>query len=329
MIISRTPIRISYLGGGTDYPSWINEGNNGLVVGSTINRYSYFACKHLDKFFPHKSKISYSEIEEVDSNKDIRHPLIKAVLNEFDIDNGIELIHFCDTPGSSGTGSSSTFLVGLIKTIAAFKKIYMSKADIAAKAIHIEQNVLRECVGYQDSVWAAYGGLNYIKFVKGEQPAVRPIPCSKNFLLELQLGTVLFFTGVKRQAHEVAASYAQNFKGKEDTQNALYALADQGIESLHKENLVEFGELLDKNWQLKRSLSANISSNAIDDIYNRAKEAGAIGGKITGAGGGGCIMFITHPENRRQLINALSDLIFIDFRFDFEGSHIIFTNGGL
>jgi D-glycero-alpha-D-manno-heptose-7-phosphate kinase len=329
MIISRTPHRISFFGGGTDYPSWYLE-NGGKVLGATIDKYSYITCRELPPFFKHKHKIAYSKVEMVTDIAEIQHPSIRETLKYLNIDQGLEIHHDGDIPARSGMGSSSAFTVGLLKILYAFEGKIISKDDLYKEAIHIEQNLIKENVGSQDQVWAACGGLNTIEFLQNGEIVVEPIIMKEDSLRNFEGKFMLFFTGIARFASEIAEEQIKNTSKNKSELTQMKDLVDEAYKIITSGNneLKDFGKLLNETWQLKRKLSSSISNSEIDDMYETAIKNGALGGKLLGAGGGGFILFYVEPENQRAVKNALKGYLHIPFRFDFNGSEIIVYKPG-
>ncbi|PIR15034.1 MAG: kinase [Elusimicrobia bacterium CG11_big_fil_rev_8_21_14_0_20_64_6] len=324
MIITRTPFRMSYFGGGTDYPAWFQK-NGGAVLATTIDKYCYISCRYLPPFFEHKSRILYSKVECVDSNDQIEHPAVRGVLGQMGIKEGIEIHHDGDLPARTGLGSSSAFVVGLLNALSALKNTMPTKLDLAKAAINIEQNVLKENVGCQDQVITSFGGLQRVDFSRNDDIVVTPMVVSRERLEELQSHTLLFFTGFSRIASEIVKEQLQRIPEKTGELNRMYEMVDESIGILlSKNNLDGFGRLLDENWTLKRSLSSKVSLPAIDEIYEAAKSAGALGGKLLGAGGGGFMMLFAPPHTHAKIREKLKKLLYIPFRFDNEGSRIIY-----
>ncbi len=291
MIISRTPYRISFFGGGTDYPAWYLK-NGGQVLSTTIDKYLYITCRYLPPFFEHKLRVAYSKIEEVKHPDDISHASVRETLKFLSIYNGLEIHYDGDLPGRSGMGSSSSFTVGLIHALYAFQGKLIDNHQLAMDAIYIEQNMIKEIVGSQDQVNAAYGGLNKIQFRPGGEIIVNPVTISQDRAQALERNLMLFYTGIVRTAEKVARSYVMNIETKEKPLMKMFAMVDEAIEILKKGDLDDFGLLLDKAWQEKRSLSKQVSNSNIDEIYTKALSAGALGGKLSGAGGGGFESFV-------------------------------------
>lgn len=327
MIISQTPFRISLFGGGTDYPTWVQE-HGGAVISTTINKYAYITCRQLPPFFEHRHRVVYSRIETVKSIADIEHPAVRAIFQEMGVREGLEVHYDGDLPARSGIGSSSSFSVGLLNALHALRGQMISKQKLAELAIHIEQNVIGEAVGSQDQVAAAFGGMNRIDFMRDGSFTVRPMIMPLNRREDLKSHLMLFFTGFSRIAATVAKSQIANFTRKADHLHAMRAMVDEAQTILQNPSadLQEIGKLLHEGWQLKRDLASNVSNSAIDEIYETGLRHGASGGKIIGAGGGGFILFFVQPEKQEELRQALTGLLEVDFKFETEGSQIIHYN---
>lgn len=330
MIISRTPFRVSFFGGGTDYQGWYKD-HPGAVLATTIDKYCYITCRYLPPFFEHKSRIIYSKMEHVKTIDEIDHPSVREVLRYLKINDGIEIHHDGDLPARTGLGSSSSFTVGLLNSLYALKGQMPTKDQLASEAIYIEQNMIKENVGCQDQTLAAYGGFNFIEFGGVNHLQVRKVTISPERLRELQAHLMMFFTGFSRTASEIAAHQIKNIPNKEKELAAMHQMALQALEIVKVGKIMDFGKLLHESWQLKRSLSEKISTGHIDDIYNAAKEAGALGGKLLGAGGGGFVLIFAEPSKQPQIRERLKDLLEIPFKFESLGSQIIFyqPNTGL
>ena len=330
MIITRTPFRISFFGGGTDYPAWYRE-HGGAVLATTIDKYCYITCRRLPPFFEHKHRIVYSDIENVRHNDEIKHPAVRAVFNWVNVIEGLELHHDGDLPARSGLGSSSAFTVGLIHALYGIRGQMINKNVLAKDAIHIEQNLIGENVGSQDQVSAAYGGFNLIDFRRNDSFAVSPIILPSHRREELSDHLMLCFTGFSRIADEIAKSKIDNFKNREAEINRIREMVDEAIAILvdSRVSIDEFGKLLDLSWKYKRSLSDRVATPEIDQIYEEAMRAGAIGGKILGAGGGGFMLLFAKPEKHTAIRERLKDLVHVSFNFDESGSRVVLyqTNG--
>jgi D-glycero-alpha-D-manno-heptose-7-phosphate kinase len=324
MIITRTPFRVSFFGGGTDYPAWFNA-HGGEVLSTTIDKYCYITCRHLPPFFEHKHRIVYSAIENVRHWDEIKHPAVRAILGWSGCTKGLEIHHDGDLPARSGLGSSSSFTVGLVHALAALKGSYVSKQQLARDAIHIEQDVIHENVGSQDQIAAAFGGFNRIEFNPSGSFQVSPVIVKKQRLKELQKHLMLCFTGFSRIASEVAQSKIANFKQREAELRRMQAMVDEAVKLLHSSSraIDEFGELLHQSWLCKKELSDKVSTNEIDQLYQAARNAGASGGKILGAGGGGFLLLFVKPELQAKVREALKALIHVPFNFDDSGSRVV------
>ena len=324
MIISRTPFRISLFGGGTDYPAWFKE-HGGSVIGTAIDKYCYISVRRLPPFFEHKSKIVYSRVELVKEVAEIEHPAVRGVLTDMGIKDGLEIHHDADLPARSGLGSSSSFTVGLLNALNALEARMISKRDLGREAIRIEQDVLKEDVGCQDQVWAAYGGFNRIDFHPDGNFSVNPFILPSARLTELAQSLMLFFTGFSRFAPEFALDQIKNMNNRKNQLRMMKSMVDSAADILlnPKTPLRELGELMHQSWQLKRELADSVSNSQIDEIYDAARGAGAIGGKLLGAGGGGFMVLVVDPEKRNQVRERLNKLVAVNVGFDTEGSKIV------
>lgn len=329
MIISRTPTRISFFGGGTDYPDWYLE-NGGAVVSTTINKYSYITVRELPPFFSYKHRIRYYEHEETQTLDEIRHPSVREVAKFLNFEGGLEMVHNADLPARSGLGSSSTFTVGMLNALYALQGYMPTKRELAANAITVEQERIGETVGSQDQIAAAFGGFNFIQFNKSGEFSVTPVTVGPKRLQELQGNLLLCFTGFARTASEVAQTQISQIKTNTSLLTEMSSLADSGLNVLTNANqsLDEFGDLLDVQWNLKRQLSSAVSNAAIDEIYGRGRAAGATGGKLLGAGGGGFMLFYAPKQNHEAIKAALGEKMFVPFRFEATGSSIVYYSHG-
>lgn len=324
MIISRTPYRVSFFGGGTDYPSWYRK-HGGAVLASTIDKYCYISCRYLPPFFDHRFRIVYSRIESCREIDEIQHPAVRAVLTHLNVKRGIEIHHDGDLPARSGMGSSSTFTVGLLGALHALKGHVASAPQLARESIHIEQEILKENVGSQDQILASYGGLNQIILAPNGDISVRPVTLPHERMRELNANLMLFFTGINRTASNIAQSYSLDLDRKEKQLRTMLDMVAEGIAILSSRgDLSGFGRLLHEGWQLKRSLSASVSNPAIEEVYDAARDAGAIGGKLLGAGGGGFMLLFVPRSQQRKVRERLKDLICVPLKLEFSGSRIIF-----
>lgn len=324
MILSRTPFRVSLFGGGTDFPQWYLR-HGGAVIGGAIDKYCTISLRTLPPFFEHRHRIVYSNIELVRDVAEIKHPAVRAVLSEADLAGGLEIHHDGDLPARSGLGSSSSFTVGLLHALYAYRGLRVSKQELAAEAIRIEQEVIGEIVGSQDQVWAAHGGLNRIDFATDGGIEVTPLIVGNERRDALQQHCVLYFTGLSRYASDIEREKIANLDRREAQLRAMRAMVDEAAAILEnpRRDLGDLGRLLHEGWMLKRDLSPNVSNGAIDALYEAAREAGALGGKLLGAGGGGFLLLYIPPERQPAVRERLKDLIAVAFRFDTGGSRIV------
>ena len=324
MIISKTPYRISFFGGGTDYPSWYKK-NGGSVISATIDKYIYISCRKLPPFFNHKYRIVWSHIETVKKLKQIKHKVVREMLNKYKIKEGLEIHYDGDLPARSGMGSSSVFVVGLMNLFNHFKNKNIKKKKLAEDSIYFEQKILNEVVGSQDQVAAAYGGFNKIYFKRKGGFKVKPISIKRKVIKKLNNNLLLVYTGYKRTAHQIAKSYVNKLKtSKKEYILKISDYARKAEKALQNGKLDEFGTLLNDAWIEKKKLSTSITNPAIDKIYNMAIKNGALGGKLLGAGGGGFFIFYVPYFKQKRFIKYFKRFITIPFKFTSEGSKIIF-----
>ena len=325
MIISRTPLRISFFGGGTDYPVYYEE-HGGAVLSTSINKYSYVICRRLPPFFDYNYRIRYTLREETKTIAEIKHPSVRECLNFINLGYGVEVQHNADLPAMSGLGSSSAFTVGLLNVLHALKGELTTKRQIALEAIHVEQELIQENVGSQDQTTAAFGGFNRIEFGGRRKIWVQPITLEYSKLSFLQSHLMLFFTGFPRNASEIAAEQIKRTAEKTQELTALMEMVDEAIEVLNgsPEGYTDIGRLLHESWKLKRSLTERISSPQIDEIYEMARASGALGGKLLGAGGGGFMLLFVPPGIQGKVRESLKKLLFVPFQFHDLGSQIVY-----
>jgi len=324
VIISRTPFRISFFGGGTDYPAWYSK-HGGSVLATTIDKYCYLSCRYLPPFFDHKIRVVYSKIEDCHSVDQIEHPAMREVLRFMKVERGVEIHHDGDLPARSGMGTSSAFTVGLLHALYALKGQMPSKRQLAMEGIHVEQELLKETVGSQDQVSAAYGGFNHIQFFPNGDISVTPITIETERLRELNSSFILLYTGIKRTASTIADTYIQNIDDSKRQLRIMKDLVDESISILNSnQDMTAFGELLHEAWQAKRSLSPQVTNSDVDELYAEAKAAGAIGGKLVGAGGGGFMLLFVPPSKQKAVRDRLNKFLFVPVKFEFSGSQIIF-----
>lgn len=325
MIICRTPFRISFFGGGTDYPVWYEE-HGGAVISATINKYSYLTARWLPPFFDYNYRIRYFDKEEVLSLDDIRHPSVRECARYLDVKDGFEIVHNADLPARSGLGSSSTFTVGMLHALHTLQARMPTKRELALQAIHVEQKKIGEAVGSQDQAAAAFGGLNRINFGGTRKLEVEPIVIAPERLQQLEANLLLCFTGFARTAADIAAQQIAVTPQKSNQLRRIADLCSQGFSLLldNTRSLDEFGRLLDEQWHIKRGLTSMISNPMIDEIYTLGLSHGALGGKLLGAGGGGFMLFYAPKERHLSIRSALKSFLFVPFRFEFTGSQVVY-----
>lgn len=322
MIIVKAPFRISFFGGGTDYQPFF-EKNGGSVISTTFDKYCYVTIRHQPPYLDFKNHIVYAKMEKTLAVDDIEHPLVRNAMQYMDM-HELRIVYDSDLPARSGIGSSSSFAVALVNGFSALKGKYISKKKIAQDAIYIERILCGESGGWQDQIAAAYGGLNRINFSK-DGFSVNPIVISKQRKQLLNCHLMLFFTGFSRLSHTISDVQMKNTKKKEADLLELLSLVNEGENILtSKCNITEFGHLLDYSWQLKRSLTDRITTDAIDSMYQSAKNAGAIGGKLIGAGGGGFMLLFVEPDRQQQVKESLKDLLYVPFEFENDGVQILY-----
>jgi len=326
MIISKTPLRMSFVGGGSDLPVFYRK-YGGAVVSTAINKFVYVT---VNQKFDERIRLSYSKTEDAKSAEKIKHPLVREALRMLGIKGGIEITSIADIPAKgTGLGSSSSFTVGLLNALHAFANRYAAAEKLAHESCTIEIERCGEPIGKQDQYAAAYGGFNLIEFNPDDSVSVEPIICKRETLRQLQENTLVFYTGITRSASALlktqSATVASD-KAKQKTMKRMVELAHELKAELQKNNLSAFGEIIHENWELKRSLTGGISSGVIDDWYERARKAGAIGGKLLGAGSGGFLMFYAPRDRHEAIFRELSDLRPVNFEFEPQGSKIIFVH---
>jgi D-glycero-alpha-D-manno-heptose-7-phosphate kinase len=325
MIICKTPYRISFFGGGTDYPQWYKN-NKSIIISTTINHYSYITVKNLPKIFNYKYRIRYYYREEAKNLKSIKHPVIKTVLKYLKINTGLDIVHHGDLPARSGIGSSSSFTVGLLKVLYNYKNITLSKKELAKKSLFIEQKILRESVGSQDQVAVAYGGFNRIDFYKNKF-VCKKLLISQGKKKTLEKYIQLFFIN-QRNSQNVEKNKIIKINDHKVYNKQITKLTFEAYNLLISRNknfIKDFGELLNQQWELKKKLSKKISNKYINSLYNKAIKNGAIGGKILGAGGGGFLMMIVPPTKQKKVSKILK-LPKVKVKFENLGSSIIYKN---
>ncbi len=327
MIISRTPYRISFFGGGTDYPEWYLK-NGGEVLSGTINKYLYVSIRDLPPFFKHKFRIVYSKIEMVKDYKSISHGVVREGLKLVNkgIHNGYEIHYDGDVPARAGLGSSSSFVVGFLNALHNHLNKKISTKQLAYLSINLEQNILCETVGSQDQIAASFGGFNSIKFYKDGKFKIVKIKKSEKDLEKLSKNFLMVFTGINRTAKFIADTYVNKLNKKKKDLFEIISQVETAKHLLYENKIFEFGKLLNETWKIKRMLSPSVSNELIDKIYNDGLKNGATGGKLLGAGGGGFILFHVKPEDREKFKKKMKRNIILDFKITNDKSEILFKN---
>lgn len=327
LISSRTPLRVSFFGGGTDYPEYFSR-RRGAVVGMAINKYIYISVVHLSSFLEYKYRVSYSKLEFADRPEDIQHPVIREALRHFEVDKALDINVMSDLPANTGLGSSSSFTVGFVYLIAALQSQNLTKHDLARKAIFIERELLKENVGVQDQFHAAFGGLNRFDF-EDNRVRISPVQMTGDCLDHLLNSLTLLYTGIKRHASVMLEEQIRSTTEKKlDGDLAeLLVLTDQAVSVLEGNDpetvAGDFAAMLHEGWQVKRRLSEHMTNDTIDEIYDAALRHGAMGGKLCGAGGGGFLLMVVPPELQEGLANAIAPLRLLNIGLDTQGSTII------
>ena len=324
MLIAQTPLRVSFFGGGTDLPEFFTQ-HGGAILGTAIDKYIYHSVTHFpSRLFDYSIRLAYRKVECVGSLDEVQHGPFREVLRFLNIERDVEISLAADLPSSSGLGSSSSFTVGLINALMAFKGKFISQSDMAAMAVHVERNILKEAVGCQDQVLAAYGGLNVVRFIRDDQFVVHRIIMPKKRQQELDDSLLLFFTGITRPATNIEKCKLDNLPNIQENLKRMLNLVDKAYALLTgTQSLCAFGELLDETWQEKRMLAASVSNPVIDAMYETALKAGALGGKVLGAGGGGFMLFFVPQEKQSAVRKALANYYEVPFAISASGSGII------
>ena len=325
MIISRTPFRISFVGGGTDISAFYKH-EPGAVISTTIDKYVYITLNQNKGLHPFKYRIAYSVTENVNIVEEIEHPIVREVLKLLDFDEPLEITNVADLPARAGLGSSSSFAVALLHALHALRGEYVTSEQLAQEAHHIEVDVLKRPIGKQDHYAAAYGGLNHIQFMPDDAVKVDPIICGKDIKQNLCDNLMMFFTGITRDASSVLSDQVKNTEMKMETLKGMRDMTRRAINILHGgSDIDEFGRLLHEGWMAKKQLTGKMSSDIIDSYYEAARKAGALGGKILGAGGGGFLLLYAQREEQQRVRDALKNLIELPFSFEGEGSKIVYV----
>jgi D-glycero-alpha-D-manno-heptose-7-phosphate kinase len=323
MIISRTPFRVSFFGGGTDYPAWYRK-ESGMVLSTTIDKYCYLTCRKLPPFFEYSTRIVYAQTELVNHIDEIKHPAVRETLRHLKLDGGIEVHHAADLPARTGLGASSAFVVGLLHILRVFQDSTPGHMDLAQTAIHIERDCIKEAVGSQDQTATSFGGLNQITFSGDDEIQINPISLEPERISALESHLMLYFTGLFRSAPQIAAQQIKEMDQHRSELLQMRQMVEEAIRILvNDDKIEEFGKLLHESWQLKRQLAQGITNPTIDEIYQTAMEAGALGGKVLGAGGGGFMLFFVPAEHQSRVRERLSKLVKVPFRFEHSGTRII------
>ena len=324
MIISRTPFRISFVGGGTDLRSFYSE-EPGQVLSTSIDKYIYVVVKHQIGIVEHKYRINWSKVEFCNHIEDIEHPIVREALKLFEIDFPIEITTFTDIPGSTGLGSSSAFSVGLVHALHALKGTYATKHALASEAGSIEVDILKRTMGKQDHFASSYGDLNVFTFNTDETISAEPVFYTNEVKNTLEQNMMLFYTGLKRDASDVLESQNQATDKKRDVLVQMRDLVHPLRDVLSgNQEMANFGDILHQGWLLKKSITNDISNTQIDNYYEKARKAGAIGGKLLGAGGGGFLLLYVEPKNQAKVIDVLSGLFCLDVKLDSAGTRITY-----
>jgi len=324
MIISRTPYRVSFFGGGTDYPEYY-EKYGGVTLSTTIDKYCYITVRQLDTFFDHKYRIVWSKIEAVNNVDEIIHPAVRECIKLTNITDGLDITHSGDLSARSGMGSSSCFAVGMLNALYAYKGVTISKKLLAEQAVMVEREKIKENVGVQDQTAAAYGGFNIVEYTAGSKK-VRPCPIDNVMSEELQKNLFLMYSNITRTASVIAEKQILSIEQKLSEMEEIKSLVYDALKVIENDDVDEFGRLLDKTWQIKRRLTDRITRDDLDDLYNDALKHGAIGGKLLGAGGGGFFCFYVPRNHQVTFKDHFSNRIIIPIRFEKEGSKIIYNN---
>lgn len=329
MIISQTPFRISFFGGGTDFPEYYRE-FGGAVLATAIDKYCYISIHRLGPFFKYRIKANYSRTEVVDRPEDIAHPLIRESLLMLNCTESLEIGHISDLPGRTGIGSSSSFTVGLLHVLHSMRDMDVSAEQLAQEAIKIERERVKDTGGHQDQYAAAFGGLIRINFNRDGKILVEKLNLSPERISNLQDRLMIFYTGVEQSAEQILSEQSKRTRDNISSLQDMKVMVDQAQSILcGNDPLSEFGKLLHASWMRKKSLASGISNSLIDQAYDAARKAGAIGGKLLGAGGRGFLLVYAEPESHKNIRDALSGLAEVDFSFSPEGSRIIFNNKSL
>ncbi len=325
MIIIRTPYRISLFGGSTDYPAWYRE-HGGAVISTTVNKYSFLVLRKLPPIFDYKYRIRYYDRQETNTVDDIQVPVIREAIRYMGFEHGLDITHHGDLPNRTGVGSSSSFTVGLLHGLSVLQNKNPTKRDLALESINLEQNILGESVGSQDQVAAAFGGFNKITFGGASEFLCSPMHVNKNTIKELESWVQVFFTEQLRNAADIAEKKIENIKSKSVDLNIVKQITEEAEKILFSNSetkVEELGRLMNDQWQHKKTIEKSITNSEIDEIYTKGLRAGAVGGKLLGAGGGGFMLFLTPPERQKSVAYALG-LKEVPIDFEYLGSQLIY-----
>jgi D-glycero-alpha-D-manno-heptose-7-phosphate kinase len=325
MIIIRTPYRISFFGGSTDYPAWYRE-HGGSVISTTVNKYSFLVLRKLPPIFDYKYRIRYYDRQETNSLEAIEVPVIREAIKYMGFTDGLDITHHGDLPNRTGVGSSSSFTVGLLHGLSVLQNQNLTKRDLALKAIDLEQNILKESVGSQDQIAASFGGFNKVVFGGNWEFVCSPMHVSKETLTELESWVQVFFTEQLRNASDIAEKKIENIKAKQVDLNIVRQITEEAEKILFsnsKTRVQELAKLMNEQWQHKKTIEKSITNSDIDEIYTKGLRAGAVGGKLLGAGGGGFMLFLTPPDKQKNVACALG-LKEVPIDFEYLGSQLIY-----
>lgn len=328
MVITKTPYRISFFGGGTDYPQW-SQSYGGAILGTTIDKYSYQICRFLPPFFDHKHRVVYSKTELVNDVSEIQHPSVRETIKFLGIQDGIEIHYHGDLPARSGMATSSAFTVGLLNGLSALKGLRKNSKELAEESIYIEQRLIQESVGSQDQTLVSYGGLNFVEFEKTGKINVSPLKVDKVRKNEFLSCLSLFYTGKSRLSEINASRIVEDISQKKEALFEIKSIAHEAsslLSSMKSYPSKELGYLFNRSWELKKLLACGITNPSIDDAYSVALKAGAMGGKILGAGGGGFLLIYSDPDLKPRIIEALKGLLHLPFSFEEAGAQILFQS---
>jgi len=325
LIISKTPYRISFFGGGTDYPDWYLK-HSGEVISTTIDKYLYLCCRTLPPFYEYKYRIIWQKIEKVKLKRKIEHKVVKKMIDYLKIDQGLDILYAGDLPAQSGVGSSSSFVVGLMAALLKLKDVKYNKKILAKKSMYFEQKIMREIVGSQDQIASVYGGFQSIYFNKKGNFKITNLKTDIKYIKNLNKRLVLVYTPRLKASHHFTSKYVKNFEKKKLYMNMIVNYTKEAKKIIKQKKLDEFGYLLNKAWMAKKELSPYITNSKIERIYQKGLQSGALGGKLLGAGGGGFILFYIKPNKKKKFLHSFRKYKVIDFKFSNHGSKILYNS---